>query len=56
MNFADGRLLLKKILVGIAITVVPLGIITAGLWSIQQARANQPQAKPTSSVKVSYAN
>jgi hypothetical protein len=56
MKFADGWLLLKKVLVGIAITVVPLVIIAGGLWSIQQARANRPQAKPNSSAKVSYAN
>jgi hypothetical protein len=56
MNFADGWLLLKKILVGIVITVVPLAIIAAGLWSIQQTRVNRPQAKPTSPAKVAYAN
>jgi hypothetical protein len=56
MNFADGWLLLKKILIGIVITVVPLAIIAAGLWSIQQTRVNRPQAKPTSSAKVAYAN
>jgi hypothetical protein len=56
MNFADGWLLLKKILVGVVITVVPLAIIAAGLWSIQQTRANHPQDKPTSSAKVAYAN
>jgi hypothetical protein len=56
MKFADGWLLLKKILVGIAITVVPLAIIATGLWSIQQARMNRSHAKPTSSDKVTYAN
>ena len=56
MKLADGWLLLKKILVGIVITVVPLAIIAAGLWSIQQTRANHPQTKPTSSTKVPYAN
>jgi hypothetical protein len=55
MNFADGWLLLKKILVGIAITVVPLAIIASGLWSVQKTRVNHPQAKSTSS-KVTYAN
>lgn len=44
MKIADGWLLLKKILVGIAITVVPLAIIAGGLWSIQQARTNRAQA------------
>jgi hypothetical protein len=56
MKFADGWLLLKKILVGIVITVVPLAIIAAGLWIIQQTGANRPPAKPTSSAKVVYAN
>jgi hypothetical protein len=56
MKFADGWLLLKKILVGMAITVVPLAIIAAGLWSIQPTRTNRPQAKPSSSAKVAYAN
>jgi hypothetical protein len=56
MKIADGWLLLKKILVGIVITVVPLVIIASGLWSIQHARMNRTQAKPTSSDKVAYAN
>jgi hypothetical protein len=56
MKLADGWLLLKKILVGIVITVVPLAIIAAGLWSVQQTQANHPPAKPTSSTKVAYAN
>jgi len=43
MKLADGLLLLKKILVGIAITVVPLAIIVGGLWTIQQTRANHAQ-------------
>jgi hypothetical protein len=56
MRLADGWLLLKKILVGIVITIVPLAIIAGGLWSIQQARANHSQAQPDSSAKVTYAN
>jgi uncharacterized membrane protein len=56
MKFADGWLLLKKILVGIAITIVPLIIIAGGLRSVQQARANHPQAKPDSSAEVFHAN
>jgi hypothetical protein len=56
MTFADGWLLLKKILVGIVITVVPLAVIAAGLWSIQRTRVNHPQTEPTSSAKVAYAN
>jgi hypothetical protein len=56
MNLADGRLLLKKILVGIVITVVPLAIVAGGLWAIQGIKTNRTQTKPTSSAKVSYAN
>jgi hypothetical protein len=56
MKFADGWLLLKKILVGIVITVVPLAIITAGLWSIQRTRANRPPTSTPSSAKEAYAN
>lgn len=56
MKLADGWLLLKKILVGIVITVVPLAIIAAGLWSIQRTQVNHLQTKPTSSAKVAYAN
>jgi hypothetical protein len=56
MTVADGWLLLKKIVVGIVITVVPLAIIAAGLWSIQQTRLNHTQTQPTSSAKVAYAN
>ena len=56
MKFADGWLLLKKILVGIAITVVPLAIIAGGLWSMQQVRANHAPTKSNSSAKVTYAN
>ncbi len=56
MTIADGWLLLKKILVGIVVTVVPLAIIAVSLWSIQQTRTKQLQVKPTSSNKVAYAN
>ena len=56
MKIEDASMLLKKILVGIAITVVPLAIIAGGLWSIQQARANHVQTKSNSSAKVTYAN
>jgi hypothetical protein len=56
MTFEDGWLLLKKILLGLAITIVPLAIIAFGLWSIQRSRTRAPQANPNSSAKVTYAN
>lgn len=36
MTHTDTWLLAKKIIVGIIVTVVPLAIIAAGLWSIQR--------------------
>ena len=36
MKLADGWLLLKKILVGLAVTVAPLVIIAGGLWGVQR--------------------
>jgi hypothetical protein len=56
MKIEDAWLLLKKIAIGIAITVVPLAIIAVGLWSIQQVRANHAQTKSNSSAKVTYGN
>jgi hypothetical protein len=35
MRIADLSLLLKKIAVGIVVTVVPLGILAGGLWLIR---------------------
>jgi hypothetical protein len=56
MKLADGWLLLKKILVGIAVTVVPLLVIAGALWTIQQVQANHSQTNSNSSAKVTYAN
>ena len=57
MTFADAWLLLKKIAVGIVITLVPLVIIAGGLWTIQRTRVTDPSpAKPNSSARVTYAN
>ena len=56
MKIEDAWLLLKKIAIGIAVTVVPLAIIAGGLWSIQQARTNHAQTRSNSSAKVTHAN
>jgi hypothetical protein len=56
MTIADGWLLLKKILVGVAITVTPLVIIAGCLWGVQQTRANHDQTKSNPPAKVTYAN
>jgi hypothetical protein len=62
MTWADTWLLAKKILVGIAITLVPLAILAGGLWITQRlasnhASAKHADAKQSSSTKVvTYAN
>jgi hypothetical protein len=56
MNISDSWLLLKKIAVGIVITIVPLIIIAGGLWSIQRLRPHNRESKPTSTARVAYAN
>ena len=44
MKFSDVTLLARKILVGIVITLVPLGILTGGLWITQ--RTIKKDSKP----------
>ena len=56
MKLADGWLLLKKILVGLAVTVAPLVIIAGGLWGVQRVHANRGQTKSNPPAKVTYAN
>jgi hypothetical protein len=57
MTIADGWLLLKKILVGIAITIVPLAILSGGLWLTQRHANNHTHDQQDSSGKVaSHAN
>jgi hypothetical protein len=57
MNLTDAWLLTKKILLGIAITLVPLAILAGGLWLTQRLTGNRAHAKQTSSTKVvTYAN
>lgn len=57
MTLTDVWLLTKKIALGILITVVPLAILSVGLW-LTQRRANiHPHNQQTSSTKVaSHAN
>jgi hypothetical protein len=56
MILSDVWLLTKKILIGIAVTVVPLAIIAGSLWMTQSFLGKHKQSKQTSSVKVIYAD
>ena len=56
MNFSDVTLLARKILVGIVITLVPLGILTGGLWVTQRTMAKKSKAVVSHSVETSHAN
>lgn len=51
MTHTDTRLLAKKIIVGIIVTVVPLAIIAAGLWSIQRFGVSHANAGQISLAK-----
>jgi hypothetical protein len=42
MNFHDLEILIKKILVGVAITAVPAAILLSGLWLTQHALDRGP--------------
>jgi hypothetical protein len=56
MKFTDGWLLLKKIAVGLVITIVPLAIIAGSLWGVQKLRSDAAPSQSDSSVKVSHEN
>ena len=56
MRWQDVTLLGKKIGIGILITLIPLGILTGGLWVSQKALKKNPQATVNHSEEVSHAN
>ncbi len=56
MGVSDLVLLAKKIAVGILVTVIPLGILTGGLWVSQKALKKNVQPIASHSVEVSHAN
>ena len=56
MRFSDVWLLGKKIFVGVIVTVVPLAILTGGLWITQHFVGHPAHAKQTSTREVTYAN
>jgi len=49
MTLTDAWLLVKKILVGVVITLVPLGILTGGLYATRHFVGNHARAEQTSS-------
>jgi hypothetical protein len=55
MTIQDAWLLTRKILVGIAVTVIPLAILASGLWLTQTYSGNHTQSKQNPP-KVTYAN
>jgi hypothetical protein len=50
MTLEDGWLLIKKIVIGIVITIVPLSILTAGLWLTRHMN-DHPAKEPVSTPK-----
>ena len=56
MNSSDVTLLTRKILVGIVITLVPLGILTGGLWLTQRTINKDSKPNVRHAVETSHAN
>jgi hypothetical protein len=57
MNLTDTWLLTRKILLGIVITLIPLAILTGGLWLTQRLVDNHAHERQTNSTKaMNYAN
>jgi hypothetical protein len=56
MRVSDLVLLGKKIGVGILITLIPLGILTGGLWFSQKLLKKNPQSTVSHSVEARNAN
>jgi ethanolamine transporter EutH len=56
MQLSDLTLLARKILVGIVITVVPLGILTGGLWITQKTLKKNAKPIVVQSGETSHAN
>ena len=56
MNFSDVTLLVRKILVGIVITLVPLLILTGGLWITERTIKTDSKPIIRHAVETSHAN
>jgi hypothetical protein len=56
MQLDDAWLLVKKIAVGVFITVVPLAILAGGLWITQKHVAGQTRPAQASTSEVHDAN
>ncbi len=56
MKLADITLLVKKIGVGILVTLIPLGILAGGLWLTQKTLASHDRPEANRSAQVSHEN
>jgi hypothetical protein len=56
MRVSDFVLLAKKIAVGVLVTLIPLGILTGGLWVGHKALKKNVRPIASQSVEVSHAN
>jgi hypothetical protein len=56
MRVSDFTLLGRKIAVGILVTLIPLGILTGGLWVGQKIMKKTPQASASHSMEASRAH
>lgn len=56
MRVSDLILLIKKIAVGIVITIVPLGIVVGSLWLTQRIATRNAAPAAINSKEVSHAN
>jgi hypothetical protein len=52
MTIPDAWLLTKKVAVGIVVTIVPLAILTGGLWLTQRRANNHTQVQQSSAKQV----
>jgi len=56
MTVSDTWLLLRKIAIGIVITLVPLAIVAGGLWVTQHHADGLKRSQQTSTKAVSHAD
>jgi hypothetical protein len=56
MRTSDVSLLARKIVVGIVITIVPLGIVVGSLWLTERVATKNGAPAATDSKRTSHAN
>jgi hypothetical protein len=56
MRLSDITLLVKKIWVGILVTLIPLGILAGGLWLTQRTLAGHSRPETNRSAQVQHEN